>query len=178
MTGQIAQPVPPSARTPESALRSIEILLGKIIQAGGFALSVVVRKPSTGDPDAPEWIVDFSGPDADLLLAAHAELLDAFAHIAAKAARVEDELFTKISFDCRGARKMRAEELKLMAQLAAGRALDSGEPFALNPMNAADRWAVHLALKDRPDVRTESQGFGSARHVVILPSSPPPGRRR
>src|SRR5487761_249110 len=178
MTEPVSHPTPSAAQTPESALRSIEILLGKIIQAGGFDLSAAVHKAAPGDEQVPEWIVDFSGPDADLLLATRAELLDAFATIASKAARVEDELSTKISLDCRGYRKIRAEELKLTAQLAADRAVDSGEPFALNPMNAPERRVVHLALKNRPEVRTESREFGPARHVVILPIAPSPRRQR
>lgn len=163
---------------PESALRRIEIVLGKIVRVGGFGLSVAIRKATGDDEQCPEWIVNFSGPDADELLASHAELLDAFADIISKAARVEGQLLAKISFDCKNYRRTRAAELKLTAQLAAGRAIESGEPFVLNPMNTADRRAVHLALKDRPEVRTESQGFGAARHVVILPASPSPGRRR
>ncbi|MGH9355558.1 MAG: protein jag [Terriglobia bacterium] len=168
----------PQSQTPESALRRIEALLREVIRAGGFNLRATTRKATPGDEQGPEWIVDLSGPDSDELLASRAELLDALADIASKGARVEGQILAKISFDCKDYRRTRAAELKLTAQLAAGRAIESGEPFALNPMDAADRRTVHLALKDRPEVRTESQGAGPARHVVILPASPPRGRRR
>ncbi len=177
MAEPAAPPLTSNPQAQESVLRSIETLLSTIFQAGGFNLSATVSKASAGDDHAPEWIVDLSGPDADLLLESRAELLDAFAYIALKAARVEGELFTRILFDCKGYRRARAEELKLMAHLAAGQAAESGEPFALSPMNAAERRAVHLALKDDPRVRTESQGFGVARHVVILPAATSPARR-
>jgi spoIIIJ-associated protein len=47
---------------------------------------------------------------------------------------------------------------------------DTGDPFTLNPMNPRERRIVHLALKDRPEVRTQSEGTGPERKVVIYPA--------
>jgi spoIIIJ-associated protein len=155
----------------EHHLREVQALLERIIRLGRFNLTVNARK-TAADPakrDEPEWVVEFSGADADLLLEGKAELLDALAYVASKAARLDEDFHNKVVFDCRDYRRLRAEELKLTAQLAAERVIESGEPFALNPMNALDRRSIHLALKDQPLVRTESQGTGAARQVVILP---------
>jgi spoIIIJ-associated protein len=65
---------------------------------------------------------------------------------------------------------MRREELRLMAQVAAERVIDTGDPFALNPMSPRERRIVHLALRDRPGVRTQSEGMGPDRKVVIFPA--------
>jgi spoIIIJ-associated protein len=62
------------------------------------------------------------------------------------------------------------EELRLMAQVAAERVIDTGDPFTLNPMNPRERRIVHLALRDRPEVRTQSEGMGPERKVVIFPA--------
>jgi spoIIIJ-associated protein len=166
-----------SAKEPLSTLSEkhvgeVQALLERIIRLGRFSLIVSTRKlaPDAAEADAPEWLIEFSGPDSDLLLDAKAELLDALAYIASKAVRLDEHFHSKIVFDCQDYRKLRAEELKLTAQLAAERVIESGEPFALNPMNAFDRRLVHLALKDQPLVHTESQGVGSGRQVVILPS--------
>lgn len=158
----------------ESYVRRIESLLKKILPLGGFDVVAAIRRAPAGEnePEGAEWIVDFSGRDADLLLESHAALLDAFAHLASKAVRLDESLHKKIVFDCQDYQRMHVEELKLTARLAAERVIDSGESFSLNPMNSSDRRIVHLALKDQPLVRTESQGVGPGRRVVILSASP------
>ncbi len=155
----------------EKYLAPIESLLKQIIQQGGFALSFAIhpllREPS--DPDSPEYVVDFAGADADLLLERNGALLDALEHVVLKATRLREEHLGKISFDCEDWRRLRTEELRLTAQVAAERVTESGEPFALSPMNPRERRIIHLALRDRPDLRTVSQGVGAERRVVILP---------
>jgi spoIIIJ-associated protein len=157
----------------ENCLRRMEGVLKEIIRLSRLQLTVTIRKasPEEATADGSEWVVDFAGRDQDMLLEARAELLDALAYIASKAVRLDEDLYRKIVFDCQNYRRIRAEELKLTAKLAAERVAESGEPFALNPMSATDRRLIHLALKDQPGVRTESQGMGAARHVVILPAS-------
>jgi spoIIIJ-associated protein len=36
-------------------------------------------------------------------------------------------------------------------------------------MNSRERRVVHLALRDHPELRTESEGEGPARHLVVYP---------
>lgn len=155
----------------EKQVSEVQALLERIIQLGRFNLKVSSQKiaEQVAEAGGPEWKIEFSGPDSDLLLDAKAELLDALGYVASKAARTDEHFHKRVVFDCQDYRKLRAEELKLTAQFAAERVIESGEPFALNPMNAFDRRIVHLALKNQPLVRTESQGMGSGRQVVILP---------
>jgi len=56
--------------------------------------------------------------------------------------------------------------------MAAERVAETGTPFSFSPLSARERRIIHLALKDLPLVRTESEGVGSERKVVILPASP------
>lgn len=152
-------------------LGALETAIRQIIAASPFKLTFSIQKPipNPGDPDAPEYIVDFSGPDADLLLEMNASLLHAFEHTFLKAARMDDDESRRIAFDCKDWRRTRIGELQLMAQVASDRVVDTGSPFALSPMNARERRIVHLALKDRTDVQTQSEGMGPERKVVILP---------
>lgn len=150
--------------------RITEILAG-IIQKGGFALRVKASAVprSQGDPESPDWLVEFSGPDAALVLESHAALLDAMASVAMKAARVDEARAKRIAFDCEHYRRERATEIRLMARMAADHAIEAREPFAMSPMNAAERRLVHLALRDDSRVRTESEGVGPDRRVTIHP---------
>jgi len=173
-----AEPAPSPARPLESYLEAIESLLKELIRTGRFELKVAIRKTAAAEDDveAHEYIVDLSGPDSDLLLEKHAALLEAFEHTVLKAVRLPEDHFGKVSFDCQDWRRLRAEELKLTAQVAAERVIETGDPFTLSPMNPRERRIIHLALRDQSQVRTVSEGFGPERKVVIRPAAPPPRR--
>src|SRR5207249_6274999 len=153
----------PALRPMESYLASIEPLLKQIIGHGGFELAFTIRRAPSGSPadefdlEAPEVIVDFSGPDSDVLLQANAELLNALEYVVLRAVRLEEDLFGKITFDCQDWRRLRMEELKLMAQVAAERVAETKDPYPLAPMSPRERRIIHLALKDQPAVRTVSE---------------------
>lgn len=173
------QSAPPPARSVESYLEPIERILKEIVRAGRFELRFTIRKatPAEDEPEAPEFVVDFSGPDADLLLEKNGTLLNAFEYVVLRAARLGEELFSQITFDSNDWRRLRAEELKLTARLAAERVIETGDPFSLQPMSPRERRIVHLALRDLPAVRTASEGVGPERRVVVHPASPPARKR-
>src|SRR5579863_6150376 len=158
---------PGAERDIEKYLESLESLLREIIGASPFKLTFSIQKATAhpGDPDSPEYVVDFNGPDADLLLEMNATLLHALEHVLLKAIRLEDDHLHRISFDCKDWRLTRIGELQLMAQVAAERVNDTGSPFTLSPMNARERRIVHLALKDQTLVQTQSEGTGPERKV-------------
>jgi spoIIIJ-associated protein len=122
------------------------------------------------EDDGPEILVDFSGPEIDLLLQRGGEFLLALEYVATKVLRLPPEERGRIEFDCNDYRSLRVGELRLTAATAAERVTRTGEPFALNPMDSRERRIVHLALRDNPSVRTESQGGGPYRKVVIFPA--------
>jgi spoIIIJ-associated protein len=173
---------------PESAeqtiakyLPLIESFLRNVIQHGRFDLTFSIQKNTAPaeDLEAPDYVVALSGRDADLVLERHAELLNAIEYTALRAARVHDHELGKITFDCQNWRSMRNEELRMIAQVAAERVVESASPFTLSAMSPRERRIVHLALKDHPHVRTVSEGMGPERKVVVVPINPAPrgGRR-
>ena len=44
-------------------------------------------------------------------------------------------------------------------------------PYAFSPMNSRERRVVHLALAGVEELRTESEGEGPARHLVVYPKN-------
>ena len=150
----------------EKARTELDSFLKTLLRAGRFRLTFQVEK---GPADGPEIVVDFEGEDVDLLLGRGAELLTALEHIAAKFLRLPSEEQYRISFDCHDYKALRDRELALMASAAAERVAKTGQPFPMGPMNSRERRLVHLALKDNSGVRTESEGAGPGRKVVIYP---------
>jgi len=170
MDSQNAAPVP--VHSLECYVAAIEPLLKQILQRGEFAIAFAIRHvpQEAAEAESPEYVIDFSGADADLLLERNGALLDALEHVVLKAARLREEHLRRISFDCNDWRRLRAEELRLTAQVAAERVLETGDPFALSPMSPRERRIIHLALRDQPNLRTVSEGVGPERHVVIQPA--------
>jgi spoIIIJ-associated protein len=160
-----------------AAARRIESLLKIVIEQGGLRL----RYRITVDPPLPEerqWehpqiLVELSGPDQDLLLERAAELLRALELLAIEALRLPPEDHDKISFDARGYRAARLQELKLAASVAADKVRETGRPYEFGPMSSRERRVLHLALVNLPDLRTESSGESGRRHVVVYPKSYP-----
>ena len=110
--------------------------------------------------------VNFQGRDDSILLARNAEVLRALEYLCNK---VFEKQGRKIVLDCNGYRAIRAEELRLTAVTAAESVKRLGKPFKLSPMSPEERRIVHLAVADDGQIRTESEGFGDNRKVVIYP---------
>ncbi len=158
--------------------KQIDQLLRSLLSQGGFRLKyrITVDPPLEEDRDweRPEILVAFAGPDSPLLLERGAELLRAFEHVTQKMLRLESEEHDKVVFDCMNHRAMRLEELRLAANVAAEKVLKTGIPYQFAPMTARERRIVHLALRDHPQLRTESSGEGPRRCVVVFPKNSAP----
>ena len=157
------------AATVEELRRCIETLLRK----ARFQLSFEVRATgpaATKEFENPEILVEFKGRDQDLLLERGAELLLALEHIALRWLWLDPQFYGRIRFDAGGYRALRIEELKLSAHVAADRVRETRAPFRFNAMAARERRILHLVLKEEPGVRSESEGAGEERHLVVYPA--------
>jgi spoIIIJ-associated protein len=132
---------------------------------------ITVDPPMADDRDweRPEILVEFAGPDAALLLERGAELLRSLELLAMEMLHLAGNEHEKINFDCMGHRKARLEELRLSARVAADRVRQSGTPYEFAAMSSRERRILHLALRDEQELRTESEGEGLRRFVVLYP---------
>ncbi len=165
-------------------------LLTNVVRLGNFKLKyrITVDPPLVEDRDweRPQILVEFSGSDAGVLLERGGEVLRAIEYICREACRLGPDDHDKIAFDAMGFRKARFDELKMAAQVAAERVHQSKMPYAFQPMSSRERRIIHLALREDAELRTESEGEGPARHLVVYPkdykgkavSAPTLGRRR
>ena len=79
-----------------------------------------------------------------------------------------EELF--IDLDINQYKKNKKDYLRDLAQSTADEVSLQKEEKALPPMTSYERRIVHLALVEREDVKTESQGEDPDRRIVIKPS--------
>jgi spoIIIJ-associated protein len=172
----------------ESANQLNGFLNGLVRHAGLKLKYRIIVDPVIADDrdwERPDILVEFAGPDSSLLLERGAELLRAMELLAMEMMRLPGNEHEKISFDCMGHRKARVEELRLSARVAADKVRQSGSPYQFAPMSSRERRMLHLALRDEQDLRTESDGEGLRRFVVLYPkdykaraATPAPSFRR
>jgi spoIIIJ-associated protein len=164
-----------------AAANKISELLNAVIQHGGLRLKyrITVDPPLTEDRDweKPEILVDLAGPDSTLLLARGGELLRALELIALEILRLTGDEHEKICFDCMNQRAMRLNELRAAADVAADKVKQTGTPYHFAPMSSRERRIVHLALRDNVELKTESEGEGLRRYVVVYPKDYKPAAK-
>src|SRR6266545_6364992 len=77
--------------------------------------------------------------------------------------------WTRVLVDVEDYRGRRERQLRDLATRAAARVLETGKMLQLEPMPALERRWVHIALRDNPDVATQSIGEEPNRRIVVLP---------
>ena len=169
-----------------AAANKINEFLRAVVTHGGlrlkYRITVDPPLPENRDWERPEILVDLAGPDSTLLLDRGGELLRALELLALEILRLPSGEHEKISFDCQNQRSLRLEELRMLATVAAEKVRQTGAPYQFAPMSSRERRMVHLALREQTDLRTESDGEGPRRSVVVYPAdykpvAGKPGRR-
>jgi spoIIIJ-associated protein len=117
-----------------------------------------------------EVVATVSGPDLGVLIGRHGQMIDALQYLAnAIAHRAVGDERRRIVIDAAGYRARRSATLESLARRSAEQASATGRRVELEPMSAVERRIVHEALKDDPEVATESEGAEPNRYVVVLP---------
>ena len=157
-----------------AAAKRISEFLNSVVTLGGlrikYRITVDPPLPENRDWERPEILVDLAGPDSPLLLDRGGELLRAIELLAIEMLRLPSGEHEKISFDCQNQRSMRIEELRMASVVAAEKVRKTGAPYYFAAMSSRERRILHLALRDQTDLRTESDGEGPRRCVVVYPA--------
>jgi spoIIIJ-associated protein len=144
------------------------VAMGRLLAFAGLELEVRVER------QAERLLVALSGQDEERLRELGEEFLDDLEHLLPRAIRGLAGRMVRCKVDGAGLRIAREDELRKLAEDVADRVAASGEAVLLDPLSAADRRIVHLALADDPRVRTESEGFGAEKRVRVTPDGAAP----
>jgi spoIIIJ-associated protein len=136
----------------------------------------IVRLDSTSGEAAPDedeqpLILDIYGPGVDQLIGRQGKTLSGLQRIVRLMVGKQLTRWVNLTVDVEGYKQRRERDLRDTARRLADRAVRSGHTVYMDPMSPYDRRIVHVTLRDRPDVRTESVGKGKGRHVTIIPTS-------
>jgi spoIIIJ-associated protein len=140
-------------------------VLERILSALGVDVPVEVRGPAEDG-----LTLELIGRDTGIVIGRHGQTLDAIEYLLNRIVAQRGGASIRIAVDVEGYRERRRESLEQTARRLAAQAKKTGRPESLSPMSPRDRRIVHLALGDDAGVTTRSEGEGSYRRVVIIPS--------
>ncbi len=161
-----ARPVESDAQEADVARQVVESMLLKMDVTAQVTTSLTEPDDITG---RQLTVVNINGDDLAALIGARGEVLDAMQHMARLMVGHQIHQRAYFVLDVDGYREQREQALSLMAQRMGKKAVDRGRPVTLEPMPANERRIIHMALREDPQVRTESTGEGERRKVRIYP---------
>ncbi len=146
-------------------------VLSELLERLGFPTAEVrIRRaePAADEEEGP-LVLDVSGAGVDALIGRRGETLAALQRIVRLIVGRQLAYQANLVVDVDGFKRRRERNLRRLAERMAEKAVKNGQTVALEPMPPYERRIVHLALRDRSDVRTESVGAGRRRRVTIIP---------
>ncbi|MCI0584421.1 MAG: Jag N-terminal domain-containing protein [Chloroflexi bacterium] len=156
-----------AAEASPEALAAGKVILEKLLDLMGFHVTVAVeaaetsRLNVTGEGDEREAL--------GALIGRKGERLSALQHLVNLMLSKEMGGWTRVLVDVEDYRGRRERQLREIAERAARRVVETGKMLQLEPMPALERRWVHLALRNNPDVVTQSIGEEPNRRIVVLP---------
>lgn len=149
------------------AYAALERLFEGVLHGMGLKGTVTVSDGAAG-----EIAVDIQGEGLEALVGRDGAVIDALQYLAHQTVlRAGDGEARRVALDAGGYRERRRRQLERLAEHAAAEAVEHGEEIELDPMTPHDRRIVHMALAERTDIVTRSEGDEPHRRIVVLPAS-------
>jgi spoIIIJ-associated protein len=153
-----------SDKTPREAL---EEMFEAVLDGMDLDADATVAEGAEG-----ELSVSVDGEALDAMIGRDGAVIDALQYLAHQTVlRVSGGEPRRVSVDAGGYRERRRRQLEKLAEHAAREALEHSEEIELDAMTPHDRRIVHMALADRTDIVTRSEGDEPNRRIVVLPAS-------
>ena len=136
----------------------------------GARLVVMERLMTHGKQRAESYFdVYCDGEDSGAAIGYRGEVLDALQYLTSLVANKDKTSYKRVILDTEAYREKRVEKLKVLAKNLESKAIRTGKPVKLEPMNSFERRIIHSALQDSEKVKTLSEGTSPNRYVIILP---------
>jgi spoIIIJ-associated protein len=155
-----------AAEASPEALAAGREILEELMRHLGFDVRIEVEAGDTsrlnvvGNADAHEAL--------GALIGRKGERLSALQHLVNLMLSRRMGEWTRVLVDVEDYRGRRERQLRDIALRAAARVQETGKMLQLEPMPALERRWIHLALRDHPDVATQSIGEEPNRRIVVL----------
>ena len=160
-------PVPGVIRDEGDARERTETFLVNLLLNVDPAYAVEVNQAADD-----EVSVEIYGGDAGKLIGKNGRTLSALEQICNAVINRREDSNVRVNVDVGGYKRRRDDRLRTQARNVADQVRKRGEPIELEPMSAAERRVVHMAVADDPDITSESAGEGRDRRVVLAPLEP------
>jgi len=152
-------------------LNHTEVVISRLLHLLNLEAQVSAHYGESARDGRRNVHVDIRGNDLSILIGRRSETLNAFQYIASLIIGKEIQDWVQLVIDVEGFRERREKQLIQMAQRMADQVAKSGRRQTLEPMPSAERRIIHIALRDHPEVATESTGEDPHRKVTIVPKS-------
>lgn len=162
---------PPRPITREQEARALndapaKEVLEELLRLMGFTAKIEQRSTEEKTVLSVE-----AGEDSNILIGRRGKNLNGLQYIVNRICARKNDNVKPVVIDIEGYRERRKEALEAMAHRLASKAKSSRREVETEPLSAADRRLVHMALRDDGEVRTQSRGDGPYKNVVIKPRS-------
>jgi spoIIIJ-associated protein len=124
----------------------LDTLLGYL----GFAVQIEELEGEHG------LVLQIYTSDADLLTGPNDETLEDLQYLLNRLLQAENPDAPRVTVDVEHRRAMRNDRLIEKMRAIAGLVKERGKPLQTEPLNAYDRWLVHQAFKDDPEIQSWS----------------------
>ncbi len=139
----------------------------KLLESSGFSFDDIVY---TTDEKYGLCLCEVKGGDHRELVGKDGDNLDSINHLVRRLCEkegIEVETIRSVFVEVNGFLKEKIKNLETVAHMMAERAKFFKKDTELEPMRAFDRKIIHSFLEGKPNLKTESTGFGKTRRVVI-----------